>query len=158
MSVYCKDELPTWEEIHNFLKAGRYDYEPYRDDEVTDPYWKRPRQKIMLAWICNQLNKLCIDNKLLYTQFNLVGLERDDIPVSAIPFTVYTCKIPSTNKWSIYITNDRLRTDIDSLNSCRLQLIVNTLVQSDDVMKTTINQLFDDVITYYKDPIGWKNT
>lgn len=59
LSIYAKEELPTWGEIYGeYYKRHRFYYEPGHEAfQMMDPYWRIPRLKVLLATICNQLNK-----------------------------------------------------------------------------------------------------
>ena len=144
LSLYCKDELPTWEELYNFYLKGIYDYDYSRDTEI-DPYWKRPAQLMQLMWFCNQLNKFCLEGDFDFkVQFTL-GNESPNNP------SIYTCKIPSTNQYSIFITNRHPRADIDNY------LVGAALtMHGKGTMDEIIPQILKEVIEYYKEPIGWK--
>lgn len=146
---FCKDELPTWEEIHTFLKKDKFDFTP--EDTELDPYWNIPKQKIQLAFICNQLNKLIRDKDVSTMYFYLSSK-------TTSPFVIYSAKIPSTGKFSIFITDDTPREDIALLpDNLSLALIINNIIQSSDIAKLHVNILFSEVIEYYREPIGWKS-
>lgn len=146
---FCKDELPTWEEIHTFLKQDKYIFTP--EDTELDPYWNIPKQKIQLAFICNQLNKLIYDKDISTMYFYLSS---GDVS----PFVIYSAKIPSTGKFSIFMTDDTPREDIALLpDNLSLEISINNITQSFDIAKLYVNILFREVIEYYTEPIGWKS-
>ena len=158
VSIYCKDELATWEELYQFIQDGVYHYDPNNDKHSKlDPYWKRPFRKLMLTWFCNQLNKNTMENNLTELKFILVDDNTDASCDLEIP-KIYTCKIPSTGRYSDFIVNDHPRIDIDSLvGKVRLILLIDNVPQPDEIMISTILKLFDSLLTYYKEPIGWKD-
>ena len=66
VSLYTKEELPTWTEVYrDWFNAKKYYYDPSNDDhQELDKYWNVPRLKYLHAVICNQFNKtLFEDNK-----------------------------------------------------------------------------------------------
>lgn len=67
VSLYAKEELPTWGEVYEWLKTkGSLIYVP-SDVEThgIDPYWKVPSLKYKLAIICNQFNKMIFEDGML---------------------------------------------------------------------------------------------
>jgi len=84
-SIYAKEELPTWNELYNEFWLGEvFSYDPDNPDHnvvgvppnsdpVTivqhiDMFWKLPHRKLLLGWVCNQLNKMIFEDN-----------QRDDI-------------------------------------------------------------------------------
>ena len=64
VSLYAKEELPTWNEIYEWLKTPRaLMYSPDTEEgKVMDPYWKVPAVKYRLATVCNQFNKMLFED------------------------------------------------------------------------------------------------
>lgn len=64
VSIYTKEELPTWSEIYEeFYKKNICDWSPNIDNhQIKDLYWKIPRRKILLAMMANQLNKMIFED------------------------------------------------------------------------------------------------
>ena len=64
LSIYTKEELPTWDEVYNeWYKNQQFIYDP--DDEKCqkmDLYWKIPHSIYLLATVCNQLNKMIYED------------------------------------------------------------------------------------------------
>lgn len=61
-SSYTKDELPTWSEIYHDFYQNMFLKDNYKDDGTIDKYWKIPRQKYILGMVCNQFNKMIIED------------------------------------------------------------------------------------------------
>ena len=66
LSMYAKEELPTWSEVYDeFYMNQYYDDRTYYTDEMLtkiDPYWKIERYKVLLATVCNQFNKMIFED------------------------------------------------------------------------------------------------
>lgn len=62
-SIYTKDELPTWSEIYNDFYQNMFLKDNYKDDGTIDKYWRIPRQKYICGMICNQFNKMIIEDE-----------------------------------------------------------------------------------------------
>lgn len=64
LSMYTKEELPTWDEIYNeWYKSGHIIYDPNDvHDQVIDLYWKIPHKVYLLLTICNQFNKMIYED------------------------------------------------------------------------------------------------
>ena len=80
LSVYDQHCLPTWDEMYNeFWKQQIFRYDPSFSDWVSgkdgelllkmDPYWNRHRDKMILAWACNQLNKMVFEDGVDVVKF-----------------------------------------------------------------------------------------
>lgn len=70
VSLYTKDELPTWTELYAECYCGeKFCYDPKNvGHQIRDPYWNIPKRKFILATVCNQLNKMLFeDGKLAET-------------------------------------------------------------------------------------------
>ena len=190
VSIYDKDCLPTWDELYNhFYKMKIFKYDPNNAKHSTqmDPYWNRPFRKILMAFVCNQLNKMIFEEKtpiseFLYSRFNLesaklhfILIENDTLqPGKVIPESVielidckgapkiYRCKIPSTNEYSIFASNHPY-VDIDDLNGS-IELIavassdVWVSVASDAEFMAVLNETLKPVIAYFENGIGWKDS
>ena len=100
VSLYAKEELPTWDEIYNqFWKHEVFEYDPYNNDhmiegipESSDPgelikrmdlYWKLPHRQVLLGWICNQLNKMLFEDgqrdRMIEVATNVLEIACNDI-------------------------------------------------------------------------------
>jgi len=185
VSLYCKDELPTWAELYNdFWMKKTFNYDSKNIEHQTlDQYWKIPYRKILLAQICNQLNKMIFEDdvdvisflnttfKLGCTDFRYLLMKKDSditgidktLMFAGLPPQVYTCKIPSTGNHSIFITNKHPRIDIDDLDD-QFQLV--GIVDNDlrsikpdnkDIFMSTIEFIILEAIKYFEDGIGWKD-
>ena len=64
LSLYAKEELPTWSEVFNdWFNGKHYIYDPnYPSHQELDKYWKIPRKKYLLAIVCNQFNKTLFED------------------------------------------------------------------------------------------------
>lgn len=56
VSLYTKEELPTWNEVYNEWYQNVY------DENILDTYWKIPKQAYLNAIICNQFNKMVFED------------------------------------------------------------------------------------------------
>lgn len=63
-SVYAKEELPTWSEVYEeFFQMKAFYYDPNNmDQQELDPYWNIPHTKFLLAVVCNQFNKMIVED------------------------------------------------------------------------------------------------
>lgn len=64
VSIYAKEELPTWDEVFNvwFNENIHYYHPKNPKHQDLDPYWKIPRRKYMIMIICNQFNKMLFED------------------------------------------------------------------------------------------------
>lgn len=64
LSAYCKEELPTWEEVYKeFYLNQLFMYDPtLKEHNIPDPYWKLPHRKLLICWVCNQFNKMLFED------------------------------------------------------------------------------------------------
>ena len=64
LSVYAKEELPTWSEVYNeFYKQKMFSYSITDPSQQTiDPYWKIPHMKYIIMTVCNQFNKMIFED------------------------------------------------------------------------------------------------
>lgn len=165
LSKYCKEELPTWDEIYNEFWINKiFVYDPNDPEhQVEDPYWKRPRRKILLMLICNQLNKMMEEDdnpRLNIAERTFFMLHHGDGPIT-IPLntpSIYTCKLPSTGRHSIFITNNHPRIDIDDLTE-KLQLVEINMNLFDACLSIydMISLIIIDIIHYFENGVGWKD-
>ena len=190
VSIYDKDCLPTWDELYNqFYKKRLFDYDPYNDSHNSkcDHYWKRPARKMLLAWACNQLNKMVFEDgvdiaKALRTKYGLpfekvhfvlvnkstISKERQTLEGQVIDLIqlkeappIYSCEIPSTSQPSIF-ESSHPHIDIDSLGE-HIQLVA--VASTDEALSVpTSEELYDvirfvlsGVINYFENGIGWKD-
>jgi len=123
--LFTKDELPTWNEFHEFILRGNFKFDNKTDTEI-DPYWKYPSQLMKLAWTCNQLNKILFDTNVQNMSFWLVDdifidiapgyfslMEKKNKDFENVRFLIYHCINPTTRKYSEFITNNCCRYDIE---------------------------------------------
>ena len=72
ISMYAKEELPTWSEVYDEFYTDKYyedrgvDPEDPRWTEM-DPYWKIEHYKFILAAVCNQFNKMLFEDGYIAT-------------------------------------------------------------------------------------------
>ena len=181
-SLYSKDELPTWHEIyHDFYKKKLTIYDPRSKQNEIDPYWKLPKFKVLLSFICNQLNKMMFEDKkgpdefldgtLKWENLYFILIENPALIKETIyasygnddgPPKIYTIPIPSTNQQSIFVTRYP-RIDINTLTG-RIELVaVLTNLQEEikpidqDTFWKLIEYILHDVISYFEPTIGWKD-
>lgn len=66
VSIYAKEELPTWDEIYNeFWKKKIFHYKKdIAEHQELDLYWKVPRRRYLLGIMCNQFNKTLFEDKM----------------------------------------------------------------------------------------------
>lgn len=172
---YCKDELPTWHEIYyDFYLKDSFCYNNEIDSDL-DLYWKEPRKKVLLGFICNQLNKMIFEDKTISLEFvkelfnnnkiiNFYFLLSDDIEVSTdLPPAIYSLKIPSTKQFSIFSSSHK-RKDISLIQrNFEIKLILvespydfQIINYTDDKFRKVLITVIEPVIDYFKEPIGWK--
>lgn len=129
-SKYAKEELPTWSEMFNeFYKGNITTYDPNDSSHIEeDLYWHLPHRKMLLGWICNQLNKMLFEDGRRDDILNLVNNNYEDLKnrVTNVYFilkpsvidedieklyhwdnmpVIYTCELPSTKKRSIFASD-----------------------------------------------------
>jgi hypothetical protein len=188
-SIYDKDCLPTWDEIYNkFYKQQMFRYDPNNSDHKLslDAYWNRPYRKMILGWMCNQLNKLIFEDGIDAVQFlrNKHGVpfhrvyfvlaEEDPSQEDAIFMDnmdhyfqletapeIYSCKIPSTNEYSVF-SSEHPHVNIDELDG-PIRIIALTSNKMGISMGSTeqfwelVTFVLKDVINYFENGIGWKD-
>ncbi len=74
-SLYAKEELPTWNEVYNEWYLNKiWDYNrDNHDHQELDPYWKIPKRKMLIGFVCNQFNKMLFeDMKLKEKVINMI--------------------------------------------------------------------------------------
>lgn len=65
-SIFTKDELPAWSEIideyyEKIFSAGDHKFDHNNPGELNK-YWKVPQKKYIIAMICNQFNKMILED------------------------------------------------------------------------------------------------
>jgi len=186
LSQYDKDCLPTWSEIYDeFWMKKVFNYDPnITEHQELDPYWKRPHRKILLAFVCNQLNKMIFEDGidvLSYINETTDGhcrrihftLNPDHVPPMLQPYQpgfmhmeegppgIYACRLPSTNEYSIFATNHP-KIDIDAL-TLPFEIAIYAVHEGAENIGIRLSVLeviefiLKDVITYYENGIGWKD-
>ena len=183
VSMYVKEDLPTWFELYNeFYKKRIHNYERTENTEM-DKYWKIPRRMYILITTCNKLNKIIQEDEPLYNQmkelicpgkgnidikliFRLIS-SNPDIMENALDFNkgIYTLKHPE-RKENPFILNpeDRLYIpdDVDNLQlsivAARNPTDIEFINVKDVVLDNITNLLLKDVIEYFEgDRPGWKD-
>ena len=190
VSIYDKDCLPTWEELYNqFYKKRMFNYEPHNRAHIfqNDHYWNRPIRKMLLAWGCNQLNKMIFEDGVDVAQFlrckygslfekvhfilvngtsikegeQILDDEIIDLTQLKCAPPIYSCKVPSTGEPSIFQSNHP-HIDIDELNH-PIQIVavlstdVGLSVSTSQELEEVIRFVLKDVINYFENGIGWKD-
>ena len=175
ISIYCKDDLPTWHEMYyEFWNKKLFTFNPLDENEI-DLYWKIEHNKMILGFACNQLNKMILENKINLLNFVKETLSDDQIKnfyfilsndievcVENMP-SIYALKIPSTKKYSIFST-DYKRKDLSTITqSVELRLIIvknsydfKIIDISSEVFSVILNKIMTPIIDYFTEPIGWK--
>jgi hypothetical protein len=175
LSVYDKDCLPTWDEMYNeFWKHQIFVYDAKRDslDKTIDPYWNRPKRKMILAWACNQLNKMVFEDGVDVVKFinghyedMMVcddvrfwllywgkSLRRTTVVIEPrlikekLPPPIYVCKIPSTGQYGIFKTQHP-SIDVDDLGGW-VSLHITILRDGFTQDQRLISNLFTDIIRF----------
>lgn len=74
LSIYAKEELPTWDEIYNeWYKGKEFIYDPEEERcQKEDLYWKIPHSMYLLLTVCNQLNKEIYENDMRNKVLNFI--------------------------------------------------------------------------------------
>ena len=180
-SMYTKEELPTWAEVYEeFYLCEQYDFNPMIPiHQVTDPYWKVPHRKYLLAIVCNQFNKMIyednlkdqiieevnkkISDRIVDLQFTVYPIEYHYISSDTPP--IFTITMPNGSK-NIFITSNYSRVDIDTINSMKINAILEipTADGSHTIRYANQNE-FDIIIEvmikpfkdYFTGDIGWKD-
>jgi hypothetical protein len=208
VSSYCKEELPTWGELYNRFYVNLDDlvrYDPDNKNQQTlDIYWKIPARKMLLALVCNQINKMIFedgmrDDVLEWINQN-IRKSATDIRFS-LPIITYDNTISSfQEKWEEFSNLYKIGTTMIppiyyipspsgkpnpfqissvkriNINSLDTVLHLTPIIQyrlSDRIFDTFILNyysdehnvlykkllkfIFNDVIHYFEDPIGWKD-
>ena len=160
LSVFAKEELPTWNEIYNdYYKAGNvcsYDAED-ADDQALDVYWKVPRKKVLLATMCNQLNKMLLEdhkltdpdmtelldmirpaNELELLGFTLRGSVKidkysdEDFTLTDDPRkTIYTIPFPNGKENELLPKSDMNRVNVNDISHMELALYISEVGQTE---------------------------
>ena len=88
-SMYVKEELPTWSEVYNeFYKNKLFLYDPKMDSGGLDTYWKIPKNRYLIAIVCNQFNKMLYEDHVydFFVQYLNEILPKDFIHVKSVQF------------------------------------------------------------------------
>ena len=168
-SPFTKDALPTWNEIyHEFYKKKITKYLRDKDTEL-DKYYQVPRNKILVAFMCNQLNKMIFESDSSFCGkyfFELIWwnkykdvanqkFEKDYFP------TIYEIS-NMAYETSLFKLKDY---EYKDLRDSRWDLFLSLYSLSEekwipDVMEEywdVINHLLEPVIKYFENGVGWKD-
>lgn len=174
LSLYTKEELPTWGELHELYSRGKYFYDPEDpNDQSLDIYWKIPRQKYLLAIICNQFNKMIFEDKFdimksirikdcKFLDFRfLLGQPseeyinsyyrkwfNDNLIATTSPPPIITIPMPNGEK-NPFIVNDHPRVNINDLGYIEL-IPVMTVINDDKMHIVILNNSSEEGISSYK--------
>ena len=180
-SIYDKDCLPTWDEVNTFLKDKSFDYDPMNvEHQVIDPYWKRPHRKLLLGWVCNQLNKIlmeldeplatkiceekeCRGYSFYIDTFPDPTLLEETMNLANDPPPIYQCKLPGRDEYSIFKT-DYPSINIDTVDG-HVALCIALYKEDGYEIITPDKPLYiyllkitlHDIIEYFRDTPGWKD-
>lgn len=181
LSIFVKEELPTWGEMHewyqHYLRDTTYacEYVAQSKSVDVDRYWHIPRQLFLMATICNQMNKMIMEDGY----FDKIVLKAESftrVPIGKIyfvlcvngilgntDFKIYSFQNPSENP---FIMNSEIRSQINPDCDYHLTFVADTMYDSDarlsatemrDLKDTTFKTLFYEVEKYFEEPIGWKD-
>ncbi len=78
VSLYAKEELPTWNEVYEWISGeNALVYDPTDKSQELDPYWKIPVRKYRLATICNQFNKMLFEDGMYQSLIDKLSQDSD---------------------------------------------------------------------------------
>ena len=175
MNIYCKDDLPTWNEMYYEFWNNKLFYFNPSDHNEMDLYWNTEHNRMILGFACNQLNKMISDSKEqllsfiqnIFNDFNIKNfyfILSNDVEISedTIP-CVYALKIPSTKQFSIFSSNHK-RKDLAEINKnieLKLILVKSTydfqiIDIANPIFNKILNKVMVPIIDYFTEPIGWK--
>ena len=168
-SPFTKDTLPTWNEIyHEFYKKKITKYLTDKDTEL-DKYYQVPRNKVLVAFMCNQLNKMIFESDsslcgkyffelIWWNKYKDVAnqkFEKDYFPTiyeisnmayetSLFKLKDYEYKDLRDSRWDLFLS-------LYSLSSEKW--IPDIMEEYWDV----IHHLLEPVIKYFENGVGWKD-
>lgn len=182
-SIYAKEELPTWAEVYEEFYLGKqFTYDPNNKfDQIMDHYWKIPHKKYLIATVCNQFNKMILEDG--YKDDIIKELSSTIHPnISDIRFycnqessvnntnVIYTFPLPSGKSNPFIIPNNNyIRYDITKyIGDMRIFPILTFSFNEDEnpyIPQYDKIQLCIDIINimikpfkeYFEGEIGWKN-
>lgn len=175
MNIYCKDELPTWHEMYyEFWSKKLFQFNPLIDNEM-DLYWNTEHNRMILGFACNQLNKMINDSKEELLTFvrqlfdnykikNFYFILSNDIDINddGIP-CIYSLKIPSTKKFSIFSTEYKRKDLQEITQNIELKIIIVESSYDFKIIDTSqaefieiLSKVINPIIEYFTEPIGWK--
>ena len=175
LSRYVKEELPTWAEMHEWYQNQFYDYIPPAHKEPLDPYWKIPKRLYTLASVCNQLNKMLLEDEYIIGLINTLHDEFEDLAIDDIYFAIHIGAFHNVDKNTIYTWDTKPNPFISDSSTRQMvnpslhsSLVVITH-QSKDLKailteeeakalhSRIIEFMFMEIERYYTEPIGWKD-
>lgn len=137
VSIYAKEELPTWGEVYNdWYKAGMPMYNR-NDDHEIDPYWRIPKLKLLVTLVCNQFNKMLLEEDGLKNDLLSIINKRvltDDCIATGIRFmcevhptpntiplldtapVIYTIPLPTKKTNPFIIPSNAMRLNVTCIN------------------------------------------
>lgn len=83
VSTYAKEELPTWQEMYNWLQKKEYIHDPSVDDYI-EPYWNIPHRLYTIAIVCNELNKMIFEDGKQNSFLELLNNKQEEIDYTII--------------------------------------------------------------------------
>lgn len=174
VSIYTKEELPTWAEVYeDFYKGRVLFYDPNDEShQKLDTYWKIPKRKYILAIICNQFNKMLFEenmkNSIIESIHNMniidirfiidpikkfddiINVDINEIKTEIAP-PIYTMPLPNGKK-NPFIINKHKRININKLDKI-LALSLLVTIEKDQEPITLFISPIDDQQTYLYDKI-----
>lgn len=179
-SIYTKEELPTWAEMYKeFYKEQAYSAD--EGEGPIDPYWGLPRNIVLLAICCNQLNKILFEDGLLSEMKSKFGIDdarflidsfrsgseelysEGGVGTDEFP-PIYTIPLP-TGKKNPFITNDHPRIDVSKMNGDRFIGYFVTIngntepyYEYEELFKEVIENIMESMKEYFEgERPGWKD-
>lgn len=168
-SPFIKEALPTWDEIYNeFYKKKIIKYLIGEDDAELNPYYQLPKNKVLIAFMCNQLNKLIYESDRSDTKecfFDVVwhnkykNILEQKFGKDYFP-TIY--EISNTAyETSLFKLKDYTYKDLRDFKSDLFLVMYSFSSECYIPCKSeeywgTINELLKPVIKYFENGVGWK--
>jgi len=83
VSTYAKEELPTWQEMYNWLQKKEYIHDPSVDDYI-EQYWNIHHRLYTIAIVCNELNKMIFEDGKQNSFLELLNNKQEEIDYTII--------------------------------------------------------------------------
>lgn len=171
LSIYTKEELPTWSEMYNDFWLKEIFSFNEKSDQTPDRYWKIPHNKYILAIACNQLNKMVYEDKFDISKVSeLFDREVKDVIFNLTSYEyhfdhpdIYSFPMPDGSE-NPFILNNLIRMNINNLAELSLIIIIkftdnySAEIDINSELFIPILEIFmKPYIEYFKEPIGFKD-